>query len=51
MKEKGKEEEEEEGGGEEEESEGRGEGQEAPYNWLTPDHPPLAAITGSNNKQ
>ena len=31
-----------EGGGEGEEEEG----QEAPYNWLTPDHPPLAAFTG-----
>ena len=24
------------------------EGQEAPYNWLTPDRPPLAAFTDSN---
>ena len=22
------------------------EGQEAPYDWITPDHPPLAAFTG-----
>ena len=28
------------------EGQGEGEGQEAPYNWLTPDHPPLAAFTG-----
>ena len=30
-----------------EEGEGEGEGQEAPYNRLTPDHPPLAALTGN----
>ena len=39
-----------EGGGgegeEKKEKEKEEEGQEAPYNWLTPDHPPLAAFTG-----
>ena len=37
------------GGGEGEENkekEKEEEGQEAPYNWLPPDHPPLAAFTG-----
>ena len=38
------EEEEEEGEGEEE---GEAEGQESLYNWLTPDHLPLAATTGN----
>ena len=33
---------------EEKEKEKEEEGQEAPYNWLTPDHPPLAASTGTN---
>ena len=33
---------------EKKEKEKEEEGQEAPYNWLTPDHPPLAAFTGSN---
>ena len=31
---------------EKKEKEKEEEGQEAPYNWLTPDHPPLAAFTG-----
>ena len=31
----------------EEEKEKEEEGQEAPYNWLTPDHPPLTAFTGN----
>ena len=49
-KEKGEGEEEKgEGEGEGGEGQGEGEGQEAPYNWLTPDHPPLAAFTGNNN--
>ena len=37
------------GGGEGEENkekEKEEEGQEAPYNWLPPDHPPLVAFTG-----
>ena len=40
------------GGGEGEENkekEKEEEGQEAPYNWLPPDHPPLAAFTGNYN--
>ena len=35
---------------EKKEKEKEEEGQEAPYNWLTPDHPPLAAFTGNTNK-
>ena len=31
---------------EEKQEEKEAEGQEAPYNWLTPDRPPLAASTG-----
>ena len=49
-KEKGEGEEEKgEGEGEGGEGQGEGEGQEAPYKRLTPDHPPLAASTGSNS--
>ena len=40
---------EEEGEEEKKEKEKEEEGQEAPYNWLTPDHPPLAAFTGSSS--
>ena len=32
-------------GDENKEKEKEEEGQEAPYNWLPPDHPPLAAFT------
>ena len=36
---------------EKKEKEKKEEGQEAPYNWLTPDHPPLAAFTRNNIPQ
>ena len=41
------EEEEDEEEEEEEEEEGEEQGQESPYNRLTPDRPPLAALTGN----